>query len=256
MYEEWLKRFLDSGFGITSFDDPAMGANDGTGGGTAANPSADSAANPPAAAKPFATFNSQAELSDRLNQAKRSELVTLAKEAGFDDPEKFKEHLKQDKERRTREQGELVTLQTERQTLAQENTQLKSTLRNVSLRSAVESIATTLGFHDPNDAYSLSNWSDIEIAEEGTVDRDKIKTKLAEVAKNKPYLVKPDATAAAGQPNPAGGKPAGSGGGGTQRSNVANPQRPQPSGRAAQLTPEKEAEYRKRFPVLGSMVRE
>jgi hypothetical protein len=264
MYEEWFRKFLDAGFGITSFDDPGNG--DGGGGGSAANSAGDGQGNGDGqgdgtqqqqSQKPYATFPTQSSLNDRLNRAKDSVVKELAKEAGFgDDIDGFREHVKKDKERRDREAGELATTKSSVASLTAENAQLKTNLRTLSLRSAVESVAGTLGFHDPGDAFGLANWSDIEIGDDGAVDRDKIKTRLTDLTKSKPYLLKEQQQSQQSnqrqrqqQQNNGDGQQQQRGDGQQSGASAPNPGR-QPPGRQVTITDEKMKEYERRFPVL------
>jgi hypothetical protein len=81
-------------------------------------------------------------------------------------------------------QEKLAAVQRERDTLAQATND-----RLIRMETRVQ--AATLGFVNPDDAYHLADVSGISIDDEGNVKG--VAEALAELAKVKPYLLKPDA---------------------------------------------------------------
>lgn len=62
------------------------------------------------------------------------------------------------------------------------------------VNAEIKATAATLGFSDPGDAVALfGDISSVEITDDGP-DAEAIKTKLADIAKNKPYLLKGDSS--------------------------------------------------------------
>jgi hypothetical protein len=58
------------------------------------------------------------------------------------------------------------------------------------IRAEVKSIANRLGFHDPADAMSQIDLSNVKVNDDGEADSQAIEAKLKEVAQKKPYLLK------------------------------------------------------------------
>lgn len=133
------------------------------------------------------------QLSQRLARERKAALNDLAQTMGFDSFDKLKEKLDSDKTKKEQEQGEVTTLRQQLQTAQNSVQQANQRIRDLSLRHAVEVEASSLGFQDPQDAFGLANFSDIEAEEDGTINRDEIKKRLSDLAKAKKYLLTEDA---------------------------------------------------------------
>lgn len=97
----------------------------------------------------------------------------------------------------------------ERDDAVKERDALREQLADLTIGSAVTSVAATLKFHDPADAMAHLKRDEVTDAD-GKVDTDKVRTVLTQLVKNKPYLA-----AAAPPGDGAGGRTGGSSAGGS-----------------------------------------
>lgn len=134
-------------------------------------------------------FSNSRQLGQRLGRERKEALDGLATKYGFASQEEMEAALGQTKERRDRDQGEATTL---RQQLQQAQSQLSerdATISRMALRHAVEAEASTMGFHSPEDAFAMADFSQVSVTD-GAADRAAIKTQLTQLGKAKPYLLK------------------------------------------------------------------
>lgn len=73
-------------------------------------------------------------------------------------------------------------------------------MKDLQIRNAFLS-STGITWHDPEDALRLADLSNIDVADDGTIDSKAVANVLKELAKNKPHLVKVAATEASGSAN-------------------------------------------------------
>lgn len=132
---------------------------------------------------------SQSALKARLKRAEESALEATAKEHGYESAEAMKQALKADKDKRDKEAGELTTTRQQVTDLQSKATAAEQRVRQMALRHAVELEAISLSFHKPEDALALADFSDVEIDDDGIVDRKEVKKLLGKLAEDRPYLV-------------------------------------------------------------------
>lgn len=76
-------------------------------------------------------------------------------------------------------------------------------VKTVRLKSSITNMAAQLGFHDPEDAYSLIDKAAVTVADDGKVEG--AKEALGVLAKAKPYMLKGSGGGGPGPTNPPGG---------------------------------------------------
>lgn len=100
-----------------------------------------------------------------------------------------------------KEKSELEKAQRDLQETAAERDQLRETVKTQAVRLAFLTSASDITWHDPEDALAMAmrDLKDIEVAEDGTVDRNRVKAAAQSLAKSKPYLVKSQDGAGSGE---------------------------------------------------------
>lgn len=78
----------------------------------------------------------------------------------------------------------------------------KLEVKTVRLKSAITNMAAQLGFHDPEDAYSLIDLATVTVTDDGKVEG--AKEALGALAKAKPYMIKKVGPGPLGPTNPDG----------------------------------------------------
>lgn len=107
---------------------------------------------------------------------------------------------KQLRELTDKEKSELEKAQRDLQETQGENAALKETVKTQAVRLAFLTSASHITWHDPEDALAMAmrDLSDIEVKDDGTVDRDRVKSAAEKLSKSKPYLVKSQETSGDG----------------------------------------------------------
>ncbi len=101
---------------------------------------------------------------------------------------KLQEYEEAERKRQEAELSEMEKLRKRLDESAAEREHLSTALNETRIRHAIEMTAAQMRFHDPADAYALSDLSGVEIDEDGKVSG--VDDALKALAKSKPHLIR------------------------------------------------------------------